>query len=99
MRWRDRHDGPGGILVSTNAAARLKPPSASARARASRTPRAAATRPRLAGKRRSRTVRAAMAPAADPRSRAARLARACFVFNGFILANIVLGALVRAHGA
>lgn len=33
------------------------------------------------------------------RSRAAFLARACFVFNGFILANLVLGALVRAHGA
>jgi len=37
-------------------------------------------------------------PAAS-RSRAALLARACFVFNGLILANIVLGALVRAHGA
>jgi heme A synthase len=33
------------------------------------------------------------------RSRAAALARACFVFNAFILANIALGALVRAHGA
>ena len=33
------------------------------------------------------------------RSRAALLARACFVFNGFIVANIALGALVRAHGA
>ena len=33
------------------------------------------------------------------RSRAAKLARACFVFNGFILANVTLGALVRAHGA
>jgi heme a synthase len=39
-------------------------------------------------------------PSADPsRSRAAFLARACFVFNAFILANLVLGALVRAHGA
>jgi heme A synthase len=36
---------------------------------------------------------------ATSRSRAARLARACFVFNGFILANVTLGALVRAHGA
>jgi cytochrome c oxidase assembly protein subunit 15 len=35
----------------------------------------------------------------DSRPRAALLARACFAFNGFILANIVLGALVRAHGA
>jgi cytochrome c oxidase assembly protein subunit 15 len=35
----------------------------------------------------------------DSRSRAAFLARCCFAFNGFILANIVLGALVRAHGA
>jgi cytochrome c oxidase assembly protein subunit 15 len=40
-----------------------------------------------------------MSPPTDSRTRAARLARACFVFNGFILANIVLGALVRAHGA
>jgi len=40
-----------------------------------------------------------MSPAPESSSRAAALARACFVFNGFILANIVLGALVRAHGA
>jgi cytochrome c oxidase assembly protein subunit 15 len=40
-----------------------------------------------------------MSPDESSRTRAARLARACFVFNGFILANIVLGALVRAHGA
>ncbi len=40
-----------------------------------------------------------MAPDAARLSRAAFLARACFVFNGFIVANIVLGALVRAHGA
>jgi cytochrome c oxidase assembly protein subunit 15 len=40
-----------------------------------------------------------MPTAAESVSRAALLARACFVFNGFILANIVLGALVRAHGA
>jgi cytochrome c oxidase assembly protein subunit 15 len=40
-----------------------------------------------------------MSTAAESRSRAALLARACFVFNGLILANIVLGALVRAHGA
>lgn len=33
------------------------------------------------------------------RSRAALLARACFVFNGCIVANIALGSLVRAHGA
>ena len=50
-----------------------------------------------------RTVRVPMAAdvdrAASSRARAARLARACFAFNGFILANIVLGALVRAHGA
>ncbi len=36
---------------------------------------------------------------AEPRARAAFLARACFAFNGLILANIALGALVRAHGA
>jgi cytochrome c oxidase assembly protein subunit 15 len=40
-----------------------------------------------------------MSTADESRSRAAFLARACFVFNGFILANIMLGALVRAHGA
>jgi heme A synthase len=42
-----------------------------------------------------------MPPAADALActRATALARACFVFNGFILANIMLGALVRAHGA
>jgi cytochrome c oxidase assembly protein subunit 15 len=40
-----------------------------------------------------------MAAASPAAPRAAALARACFVFNGFILANIVLGALVRAHGA
>jgi cytochrome c oxidase assembly protein subunit 15 len=40
-----------------------------------------------------------MPTAEESRSRAALLARVCFVFNGFILANIVLGALVRAHGA
>ena len=36
---------------------------------------------------------------AESRTRAAFLARVCFVFNAFILANILLGALVRAHGA
>ncbi len=36
---------------------------------------------------------------AESRARAAFLARACFAFNGVILANIALGALVRAHGA
>jgi cytochrome c oxidase assembly protein subunit 15 len=40
-----------------------------------------------------------MTPPAESRPRAALLARACFVFNAFILANVVLGALVRAHGA
>jgi cytochrome c oxidase assembly protein subunit 15 len=40
-----------------------------------------------------------MSTDAESRARAAFVARACFVFNGFILANIVLGALVRAHGA
>ena len=40
-----------------------------------------------------------MPPLADSRSRAAFLARCCFAFNGLILANIVVGALVRAHGA
>jgi cytochrome c oxidase assembly protein subunit 15 len=44
-------------------------------------------------------VRLPMSTDAESRSRAALLARACFVFNGFILANIALGALVRAHGA
>jgi cytochrome c oxidase assembly protein subunit 15 len=44
-------------------------------------------------------VRPPMPTDAESRSRAALLARACFVFNGVILANIVLGALVRAHGA
>jgi cytochrome c oxidase assembly protein subunit 15 len=40
-----------------------------------------------------------MLPAADSRPRARALARACFAFNAFILANVALGALVRAHGA
>ena len=40
-----------------------------------------------------------MRTAPETPGRAAWLARACFVFNGFILANIVVGALVRAHGA
>ncbi len=40
-----------------------------------------------------------MSTDAESRSRAAFLASACFAFNGAILANIALGALVRAHGA
>jgi cytochrome c oxidase assembly protein subunit 15 len=40
-----------------------------------------------------------MSTDAESSRRAAFLARACFAFNGVILANIALGALVRAHGA
>jgi cytochrome c oxidase assembly protein subunit 15 len=40
-----------------------------------------------------------MSTDAESSRRAASLARACFAFNGAILANIALGALVRAHGA
>lgn len=40
-----------------------------------------------------------MSTDAESRPRAAFLARVCFAFNGAILANIALGALVRAHGA
>ncbi|HEY8122776.1 MAG TPA: COX15/CtaA family protein [Myxococcota bacterium] len=40
-----------------------------------------------------------MSTDAASRKRANALARACFAFNGLVLANIALGALVRAHGA